>query len=613
MRYRFGPEDEEAFLAARDELLESYRAATDGRDDAPDGFVAAAMLDFKWGYGDGRICDWRRTNVEELLLLHFPGKVTLDEEDFLRVAPDVADFLAFLDERGLLTGDPLPELRATADALVPEFVDAMRDPSRFGMAKRIVTQMRADGVDTTEQSAIEEWLEGFNARDIEERDDILSGPEVEPAALPPIDLPPTEELERAAAAASPLLDRLTAFARYVGKGRKLTQQGFLTLADGRALVGSLGTGDRLDDRIGDRVFRTRSTSELPVLDLTFRWARAAGFVKVQHGRVSITRRGSALGVKPLEDWRAAFEGLMKLESVGSRRARGYGPFWADETAWLTQRLPQWLYERPELEVERLKEAIWRAIEAAYYVSPEPIIRDSQQRMVGYDVDHVLERFVELGAVTLTDGTMSLTPLGLWATNRWLRARGEIAPVVGEHVGSSASALLAACAEMPLEIAEQEMRTWIGARPDTAARELAEAARSGALPMMALHALGLAGKGAEAEVRAMLDVAELRPQAQVWLVRYGFEGPASLPPEAMQYVFLEALAGQVDGDGPVAAVAHFGTLGPEAEQISFIEGLLRAEQPRTSEILGIVGRYHPSKAVAKAARKTAFKRQAIHPA
>jgi hypothetical protein len=42
----------------------------------------------------------------------------------------------------------------------------------------------------------------------------------------------------------------------------------------------------------------------------------------------------------------------------------------------------------------------------------------------------------------------------------------------------------------------------------------------------------------------------------------------------------------------------------------IEGLLHAEHPRTSEILHVIGRYHPSRPVAKAARKTAFKRQAF---
>jgi hypothetical protein len=611
MPTRFGPEDEDAFLATRDSLLESYREASEGREDAPDGFVASTMLEYKWGYGDGRITDWRRTDLADLLLGHFPRKINVDEDDILRVTPEVADFLSFLDQRGLLTGDPLPSLRRELDALVPEFVDAMQDPSRFGMAKRLVAQMRSDGVDIGEQSAIDQWLDDFNARAIEERDDILAAPGIEPEALPAIELPPTEELERTAAA-SPTLARLTGFARYVGRGRKLTQQGFLALADGRALVDSLGTGDTFDDRIGGRVFRTRSTAGLPVLDLTFRWARAAGFVKVQHGRVSITKRGGALGAKPLEDWRAAFEGLLKLESAGPRRARRHGPYFDDEIGLISERLPFWLYERPGLEVDRLKDAAWTAIEAAWILSPDPAIRDSQRRIAGYDVEHVLERFVELGAVTVTDGTMSLTPLGLWATNRRLRELGEVAPVVGEHVGSGAPELLAACAEMPLEIAEREMRSWIDARPGTAASELAEAARSGPLRMLALHALGLAGPGAEAEVRAMLDDAELRPHAQLWLVQHGFESPSSLPPEAMQFVFLEALAAQVDADGPVAAVARFQALGPESDQVAFIDGLLRTDHPRASEILGIIGRYHPARAVAKAARRTAFKRQAIRP-
>jgi hypothetical protein len=167
--------------------------------------------------------------------------------------------------------------------------------------------------------------------------------------------------------------------------------------------------------------------------------------------------------------------------------------------------------------------------------------------------------------------------------------------------------------MPLDLAEKEMRSWIEARPDTAVAELVEAARTGALPMMALHALSLAGPGAEVEVRAMLEVAELRPQAQLWLVGHGYDDPASLSTEMMQALLIETLAAQVDADGEVAAVAHFQGLGPEEEQVRFLEAMLRADHPRTSEILQVVGRLHPSKVVAKAARKTAFKRQGIRPA
>lgn len=242
MRTRFGPDDEDVFHATRDALLEGYRIDCQGRGDAPDGFVASIMLDYKWGYGDGRIVDWRRADVDDLLLSHFPRKVTLDDGDLLRVAPDVADFLAFLDRRGLLRGDPLPSLREAATSLGPAFVEAMGDPAGFGMAKQVFAQMRADGVDTGEPSAIDDWVADVNARGDEERQ-LLLGPEPEPAVFPPVVLAPTDELERAAVA-SPIVARLSAFVRAIGKGRKLTQQGNLTLADGRALVESLGRATR---------------------------------------------------------------------------------------------------------------------------------------------------------------------------------------------------------------------------------------------------------------------------------------------------------------------------------------------------------------------------------
>lgn len=610
MRTRFGPDDGEAFDATRDALLESYRTAVEGSDDAADGFVASMMLEYKWGYGDGHITEWRCADVEDLLLGYFPHKVALDDEDLLRVAPDIADFLGFLDRRGLLSGDPLADLQATARGLAPEFIDAMTDPAHYGMAKGLLDQMRAEGVDPSDESDVQRWLDDFNSRPFEERDAILAGPDTGPRALPPVELPSNDDLERAASE-SAILARLGAFAEYVGDGRKLTQQGYLTLADGKALVASLETGDRVDERIGDRVFRTRSTAELPKLDLIFRWARAAGFVKVQHGRVSATRRGRAIGSRSLEDWGAAFDGLLKLESSGRRRDRPYGLGWDEAIGWLVERLPAWLYEGPGLELEALKDAVWGTVEVEYVVSSEPVIRESQQRLVGSAVDRIVDRFVELGAVVVTDGTMSLTPLGLWGTNRLLRARGEIAPVVGELAGSSAAELVSATAKMPLDAAEGEIRSWVEARPGSAVAELVEAARSGADPMMALHALTFSGPKAEAEVRAMLEVPELRPQAQMWLVGNGFDDAASLSPEMLQSLIIETLAIQVDADGPVAAVAHFQGLGTEDEQIRMIDDLLRAEHARTSEILELIGRHHPARAVAKAARKTAFKRQAFN--
>jgi hypothetical protein len=66
--------------------------------------------------------------------------------------------------------------------------------------------------------------------------------------------------------------------------------------------------------------------------------------------------------------------------------------------------------------------------------------------------------------------------------------------------------------------------------------------------------------------------------------------------------------EIDGDGPVAATAMFQGLGPEEEQAQMIERLMSADHPRASEVLETIGRYHPSKRMAKAARKAAFRRR-----
>jgi len=90
------------------------------------------------------------------------------------------------------------------------------------------------------------------------------------------------------------------------------------MAAGSELIDLLGTGDRLDERTGERAFKIRSTVELPGVDFPFRVARHAGFVKVRKGTVSATRRGAQLGRDPLADWLAERElgGRVELAPLG---------------------------------------------------------------------------------------------------------------------------------------------------------------------------------------------------------------------------------------------------------------------------------------------------------
>ncbi|MCX4771089.1 MULTISPECIES: hypothetical protein [unclassified Streptomyces] len=87
------------------------------------------------------------------------------------------------------------------------------------------------------------------------------------------------------------VEQVRALVGWVGAGRKLTQTGRVTLADARALVEVLDTGDRMDPVIGDRTFKAKSSEELYHLTLLVEWAKAARLLRTAGGRLLRTAWG----------------------------------------------------------------------------------------------------------------------------------------------------------------------------------------------------------------------------------------------------------------------------------------------------------------------------------
>lgn len=98
------------------------------------------------------------------------------------------------------------------------------------------------------------------------------------------------------------------------RGRRLTQTGRLTLADARALVPLLGTPDRIDPVIGDRVFRTKSSQGLPGLNLLVEWAKAAGLVRAVGGKLVPVKKNTKLLSEPERLRAVLFEAFPKIPS-----------------------------------------------------------------------------------------------------------------------------------------------------------------------------------------------------------------------------------------------------------------------------------------------------------
>ena len=107
------------------------------------------------------------------------------------------------------------------------------------------------------------------------------------------------------AAVSQWTTRVVAFTQWVGR-RRVTQTGRLTLAQARELVPALDTGDVIDPVVHGRVHRTTSTEELPELNTTCAWAKAARLVRVTGGRLVAVQKNAVLLEQPVPLWERMF-------------------------------------------------------------------------------------------------------------------------------------------------------------------------------------------------------------------------------------------------------------------------------------------------------------------
>lgn len=639
MELDFGPDDEDRFFIVRDELLERFERWLDAQGHPVELRVDAELvLGFKWGYLDGHLGRWRTADLDELLLEIYPRKVVADRELAELTVPAVAGLLEFLDEEGLLVAgsDPLPRLLARLDALRGPFLEALGDASRYGLGKSLFGAMMADGVDLDDEGAVGGWIEAFNAGPREERDRLLGPAMVQMSAasqgrrrLRPVTLAPVVELEQAAREA-PAMVRFARFVDYVTTPRKLTERGNLKLADARELLELLELADRLDETIGERTFKTRSSTELPTLDLTFRWARAARLVKVRKGELSATQAGRRLDRDVLQIVYQALHGLLELGVLAHRyREDPYGFGWyagevdAEVPVWLLE-----LYEHGRLEIEDLAAETWELLLERFDLDDVPADKLAfHRRLVESGVRRILGQLQELGIVTLTDvdqvetsvgtedraGVVALTDLGIWAVQRMASVYLD-APVVGALVEVPAGELLRQATDMAEDAAGAELDAWV------AHRDVADAASElvGALPGADDVAIGLAfgallriGAPAAPAVRTLHEDPRLGPYATVWLVdTLQIDAEDVRVDEVDRQVAL--LHSVLDLRGPHAVTIWLPLmLGVRSDTgrdaiAAAVEHLWRARSEAAGEVLDAIAAVHPDKPVAKAARKALFK-------
>jgi hypothetical protein len=617
--------DAEAFEDTCEWLLSEYRSWLSSRGAPADDWVAHQLLHHKWAYLDGHLGRWRVADMREILLALFPRKVIVDEEDLPEVVPAAGRFLSFLDATGLLDagGDPLDRLRKGLERLTQSFLNSMRDTTSFGLAKSVLAGMVDEGLDPTDPDDLDAWMTRFNALPDDERARLLPGPDFGRGTVH-LALPDDSVLA-AAALSSAVMRQTAAFLDWVGDGRPLTQKGNIKLADGKTLIELLGTDDRFDETIGDRTFKTHSTTDLPGVDLVFRLALKARLARRRKGSVKRTKRGARLADEPLPAWRALVDAMIDIGLVNAGRNDHYGLWWwADHLQdGATELLAVAAAAGEPLPVEAIADAAYEDFGKVYDLESLPeTARRTLPTSLLTGVGRLVDRLVWLGAATRegvdvvpdewggqrrAGGDLGLTDLGRWFVRPMLIAQGYEVLMTGELAGAPVDVLLAEVANRPLEAMHAEVRAWAAAR-DSAADELGAAAREAPGPdlrAMAFEALDVIGDEAVPVVRSMVDEPDLRPWAVSWLVARGDEQPSALAPADVGAGLVQALAVALVNGGPDTVANMLADATPASEQAAMIEQLWHVDDPYTAPVLEALAAAAERK-VAKAARRALFR-------
>jgi hypothetical protein len=236
----------------------------------------------------------------------------------------------------------------------------------------------------------------------------------------------------AAAEHAILTAQIRSFVAWVGSGRKLTQTGRIGLADARDLVELLSTGDTIDPKIGDRVFKTKSSDELAHLTRIVEWAKAARLVRVTGTRLVPVKKNATLPGRPLDLVVAMLKAYPKLGKSPFPRGAYRQSLVGDEFRDVSEALiTTMLAHSGPCPLSLLRAAASDVIADRYVLDG---LSDQQQdflrRTVNTDVSIAVAALAALSVATLDEAqdTAELTALGRFAAGR---SRGM--PLPGEPV------------------------------------------------------------------------------------------------------------------------------------------------------------------------------------
>jgi hypothetical protein len=578
VRLRFETGDDDAYLECRDALLDELHAWLETSESERDEVVAdvAFFLDWRYRESTGVLDEFTPGELAEFLVDWCPRRLTGRTDAAVGLCYAVGVYVDFMAATERLVGgvERAARLRKMVDDLAPTVLAETRDRTPAGGP---------------------------------------SGEEPELFELPFACVPPPLQDVEAAAAAAPLLAKVAALRGYLGPdGKRLTDKGNLQVADGRALVELLDTGDE--------TLKLTTTASLRCLNFILDGAIGAGAVRVHQRRVF-----------PVQEW-GARPAIARAEAlfaaivdVGPLSSQCPGPLLhSDEPLQLFDAgIVHWLV--PLLAPDAAEQPFESLVEwAELTVSPQleryrPDEADAVEAFTEEGVARILQTLEDAGVVRWTDrvespqpfgpsywtgGTVSLTALGRHLLPDYLERAGYALrrDPVAEGDGAELIDAMLSAADTQHEslVAGWQADLPVVERVHMLTGAIAEAS-SAASRMMGFVALDMFDiEVAEPVVRQLLDT-PAAGHAALWLIARDPADAAVLGSFVDIGVLIDVLSRDVDDPDELCGLF---TAAPEPLQL--LENMWRHPAPETALVLDALGRHLPDRTLAKAARKAAVR-------
>ena len=608
-------------------LIEEFTDWLEGRG-APDPATLAghAELFLDWR-GSAPLTTINDDDLREFLLGWCPRKLSIPAEESWEVCEAVGEFVFFLGSTGRMRGGPerARSMQQRAIGLIGPMMVRMADPANFGMAKSLFAGISGMEAMTQEEltAALQQRMDEHNALPLDQRraatDQFFEPPMIETVELPFLYVPPSPADVEAAAARAVLPAKVQALRDYLGDtGKVLTATGNLKLADGRALVDLLDTGDEIDPKIGEKTFKTQSTAELRRLAYLVEIALEAGAVRRVNERLVPVKRWAKKS--PVQQATELFQTVVEL-GVLSEMGAGMS-FYDDLHNLLDEGVVHWLAAllAPEARVDfddivelnrSVVEYQYSASAVEYYLSGDSPSRDVGRTMEILAMTGAVEwsghreSVSEWGRPYSIGGTLALTALGRHALPDLLADAGLSLRSAADLADADLDELIAAMGQVPPQQHSDMLAAWQPPMPESERAGTVAAMISGAedarTRLIGMRLLSLFDADvAEPHMRQLLDT-DAAGHAAIWLLENGRADPDTVGGFVTPAVMVDILSELIDEPEVLCEqflVAH----DPEA----MLEFFWRHRAPETAGVLDVLGRHLPDRALAKLARKAAIR-------